>query len=58
MGYINRDFNGRFLLTGTSNLGETSIIIAEAIAMRDGVQNEIQFGYKNLILEDDNKILK
>ena len=38
-------------------MGTSSVLIAEATAMRNGIQAAIQAGYVNLQIEGDNQIL-
>jgi len=42
---------------GSSFYGTTSILVAEARALRDGLQVAIQAGIRNLNIEGDNKIV-
>jgi len=53
-GFILRDWRGASLLTGASNYGASSIIVAEARALRDGVQAATRAGYRWLQVEGDN----
>ena len=56
-GFILRDWGGASLLTGTSNYGASSIIVAEARALRDGVHTATEAGYRWLQIESDNLIV-
>ena len=42
---------------GTTNLGETSVLVAEATTIRNGVCAAIETGYRSLVLEGDNEVL-
>jgi len=53
-GYIVRDWEGKLLKAGSSYYGCTSIIVAEARALGDGVQEAYSVGFKKLIIEGDN----
>ena len=37
--------------------GDTSILVAEARVLRDGLRLTIQVGFKHIAIEDDNKIV-
>jgi len=56
-GFILRDWIGRLLKWGYSNYGITSITVANARAIRDGVFMTIQAGFCNIWVEDNNKIV-
>ena len=53
-GYVLRDWTGKHLKAGAANYGSTSIMVAEARALKDGVHAVIQAGYKRLLIEGDN----
>lgn len=53
-GFIIRDHDGRMISAGTQHLGEVSVLMAEAVTLRNGVQKVIQLGYKKLVIEGDN----
>ena len=53
-GFILRDWTGRLIKAGAANYGNTSILVAEARVLRDGVRLAIQEGFKNIIIEGDN----
>lgn len=48
---------GKLFKAGAVNYGSTSIIVAEARALKDGVHAAIQAGYKRLLIEGDNSTL-
>jgi len=52
--YIIRDWKETILRARSNSYGCTSIIVAEARALRDGVQEAHTVGFKNLIIEGDN----
>ena len=56
-GYVLRDWTGKVLKVGAANYGHTSILVAEARALKDGVSAAIQTGYRNLLIEGDNTIV-
>ena len=56
-GYILHDWEGKILRVGSSYYGCTSIIVAEARALRDGVQEAYATGFKKLIIERDNEVI-
>ena len=56
-GYVIRDWTGRIIQAGACNLGTTSILVAEATAMRNGLRAAITAGFTNIHIEGDNKIL-
>ena len=45
---------GKLLKAGVANYGSTSIMVAEARAMKDRVSAVTQVGYKSLLIEGDN----
>ena len=55
--YLPRDWTGKLLRAGAANYGTTSIMVAKAKALKDGVNAAIQAGYKRLLVEDDNTTL-
>ena len=56
-GFVLRDWVGRFIQAGTRFLEDAPIIVAEATAMRDGIQAALATGCRNLIVEGDNRIV-
>jgi len=56
-GYIIRDWRGMVLKLGAAYYGNTSIIMAEGNALRDGIQAVIATGYCKLDIEGDNMII-
>ena len=53
-GFILRDWTGKTIKAGTIHYGETSILVTEARALKNGVIEAIQAGYLNEIIEGDN----
>ena len=53
-GFIIRDWTRKLLKASASYYGETSILVAEARALQNGVCAMIQAGSKNIIIEGDN----
>ena len=56
-GYIIRDWRGTILRARSHQYGCTSVIMAEARALRDGVQAATVAGYKDIIVEGDNQLI-
>jgi len=50
-GYIIRDWKGEILKMGASNYGNTSAILAESRALRDGLQAALKSGFHRLVIE-------
>ena len=58
-GCVLRDWTGKLLKIGAANYGTTSITVAEARALKDGVSATIQAGYRRLLIEgDDNTVIQ
>lgn len=53
-GYIIRDFRGRMIKAGTTKLGEGSVLLAKAIALRNGVKATFEMGFRRLYIEGDS----
>ena len=53
--FITRDWTGRLLNTSSAHYGVTTILAAEARAVRDSLNTAIQAGYRHTIVEGDNK---
>jgi len=51
-GFIIQDWRGKVLMIGASNYGDTSIIVAEGRALRDGVQAAFGAGYRSYTLKE------
>jgi len=56
-GYIIRDWKGEILAMGASNYGNTSVIMAESRALRDGLQAALSSSFHRLVIEGDNAIV-
>ena len=56
-GYIIRDSKRAMLIAESHHCGCTSIIMAEARALRDGMQAANAAGYKDIIIEGDNQMI-
>ena len=56
-GFILRDWTSRVLKAGLAHSGATMILVAKARAPWDGLYVAIQVGYRQLIVEGDNKIV-
>ena len=49
-----RDWTGQLIKAGAAHYGKSSILIAEARALRDGVKAIANLGIKHLLIEGDN----
>ena len=56
-GYIICDWKGEILEAGASNYGNTSVIMAESRALRDGLQAALKSRFHKLVIEGDNSIV-
>ena len=56
-GYIIHDLKGNLLRASSSYYNCSSIIVAEARALRDDVKEAYEAGYKKLIIEGDNMVI-
>jgi len=56
-GYIIRDCKGMVLRAGSHHYGCASVLMAEAHALRDGMQAATVAGYKDIIVEGDNQMI-
>ena len=56
-GFIIRDWTSKLVKAGAHFYGNTSILVAEARALRDGLRLAIQAGFKQIAIERDNKIV-
>ena len=45
------------MAVGASNYGNTSIIMAESRALRDGLQAALRFGFHRLDIKGDNSVV-
>ena len=52
-----RDWIGKLRKVGANPQGHTSILVAEARALRDGVEAVVQAGFTKLCIEGDNLIV-
>ena len=52
-----RNWEGRFIQAAAFNLGATSILVAEATAMRNGIRAALQMGFKNIHIEGDLSLI-
>jgi len=55
--FLVRNWKGELPQVGASNFGNTSIIVAEALALRLGHREVIKDGYKHIQIERDSKII-
>jgi len=56
-GFMLKDWAGCLLWVVSCNYGTTSITVAEARAMRDGILMAIQAGFRHIFVEGDNKMV-
>ena len=56
-GFIIRDWRGEILIMGASNYGDTSVILAECRALRDGLVAALNYEFSNLVVEGDNSMV-
>ena len=56
-GFIIRDWRGEILLMGASNYGDTSVLMAECRALRDGLVAARNYAFSNLVIEGDNSMV-
>ena len=54
-GFILRDWRGQPLQIGASNYGIATIMVAEARAMHDAILHCIRSGYRQILVEGDNR---
>jgi len=52
-----RNWDGQFIQALAFNLGASSVLVAEATAMRNGIKVAVQSGFTNIQIENDNSIL-
>lgn len=56
-GVIIRDYKGTFIQATSFNFGSSSVLIAEASPLHQGIQIAQGLGIKNLIIEGDNLLV-
>jgi len=56
-GFSLRDWTGKVLKVGAANYWQTSSLVAEARALKDGVLLVVQTGYMEVIIEGDNLVV-
>ena len=56
-GFIIREWTGKLIQAGAAHFGETSIIVAKARELKNGVIAAIQADYRNIIIEGDYDIV-
>jgi len=56
-GYLFRDWTGRLLRAGAASYGHTSVLVAKARALRDGITTAIQASFNKLCTEGDNLLV-
>jgi len=56
-GFVLRSWTGAFIQAGTRFLEHASILVAEAMAMRDGINAALQAGFRRLEVEGDNQVV-
>jgi len=56
-GFLIRDWRRRLIKAGAMYYGDTSILVVEVRALRDGFRLAIQAGFKHIVIEGNNKIV-
>ena len=56
-GFIIQDWRGEILVMGASNYGDTSVILAESRALRDGLVAALNYDFYNLEVEGGNSMV-
>ena len=56
-GFVIRDHSGSTIVSGTRNLEENTISIAEALALRDALKFAKVKGFKDICVEGDSKLV-
>jgi len=56
-GFIIRDRASTLIKAGTAAYGDSSILVAKARALRDGLHEAAKVGIKNLFIEGDNALV-
>ncbi|RXH90348.1 hypothetical protein DVH24_032705 [Malus domestica] len=56
-GFVIKDHNGSSIVAGTCNLGENTISVAEALALRDTLKFAKVKGFKDICVEGDSKLV-
>lgn len=52
--YVIRDHTGKLIKAGATKLGKISVLVAEAIGLRNGIQAAFDLGLRRLCIEGDN----
>lgn len=56
-GFVLPDYQGNLILASAKIIGHSSIIVVEAMTLREGLRQVIIAGHSRIIVEDDSKIL-
>jgi len=56
-GFVIRTWKGGFVLAGTRYLEQAPILVAEAVAVRDGLKSALEAGYHHIEIEGDNQVV-
>jgi len=56
-GFLLSDWTGKVIKVGAANYGHTSILVAKAQALKDGVYLAVQASYKEISTEGDNPVV-
>uniref|UniRef100_A0A7C9CL39 RNase H type-1 domain-containing protein n=1 Tax=Opuntia streptacantha TaxID=393608 RepID=A0A7C9CL39_OPUST len=56
-GFIIRGWGGNLIKAGAAHHGTSSILVAEARALGDGVRAVVETGFKRVLIEGDNAIV-
>lgn len=56
-GFILRNSFGQLMQAESCSLGSTTVLISEALALKNVICADVDLGIKSIIIEGDNKIL-
>ena len=56
-GFVIRDSQGTPILASAKDIGHSSVVVAEAMALREGLRQAICIGHSHIIVEGDSNIL-
>ena len=56
-GFVLRNWKGSFILAGTRYLDKAPILVAEVVAIRDGLKSALEAGFHHIEVEGDNQVV-
>ncbi|KAI5318234.1 hypothetical protein L3X38_037942 [Prunus dulcis] len=56
-GFVSRNWDGHVMLAGVKKIGQTSITVAECLALRDGLTYTVHKGWRKIMLKGDSKVI-